>query len=108
MGFCVGRVAPPSDAVRGIPGQHGAGGVLFGRAVSEVVLGVDVRILISPTFVRLAAVLLATLTAFVLAIVGVRWLRRQLVDGGGVAEDLGPENANALYPYSAVIQQLKQ
>jgi PAS domain-containing protein len=64
--------------------------------------------LISPTFVRLAAVLLSTLAAFVLAIVGVRWLRRRLVDGEEALEDLGPESASAAYPYSAIIQQLKQ
>jgi PAS domain-containing protein len=73
-----------------------------------VVLGADVKILLSPTFVRLAGVLLATLAAFVLAIVGVRWLRRRLVDGEKILEDLGPENATAVYPYSAIIQQLKQ
>jgi len=67
-----------------------------------------VKILLSPNFVRLAAVLLSTLAAFVVGIVGVRWLRRRLVDSGEVGEDLSPENATALYPYSAVIQQLKQ
>ncbi len=62
----------------------------------------------SPLFVRMAAVLLAGVAAFVLGMVGVRWLRRQLVEGDGIPEDLGSENATALYPYSAVIQQLKQ
>ena len=62
----------------------------------------------SPVFVRMALVLLAGVAAFVLGMVGVRWLRRQLVEGDGIPEDLGSENATALYPYSAVIQQLKQ
>jgi len=73
-----------------------------------VVLGADVKILLSPTFVRLATVLVATLAAFVLAIVGVRWLRRQLVESDDNLENLGPDNASAVYPYSAIIQQLKQ
>jgi PAS domain-containing protein len=108
MDFRIGRAAPPPDAIRGIPGQHGAGGVLFGRAVSEVVLGPAVKILISPVFVRFAAVLLCTVAGLVLGIVGVRLLRRRLVDNGEIQEDMGPDNANALYPYSAIIQQLKQ
>ena len=71
-------------------------------------MGAAVRILLSPTFVRLAAVLLSTLAAFVVAIIGVRWLRRRLVESGEIGEELSPENGTALYPYSAVIQQLKQ
>jgi PAS domain-containing protein len=73
-----------------------------------VVLGADVKILLSPTFVRLATVLVSTLAAFVLAIVGVRWLRRRLVESDDNLENLGPDNASAVYPYSAIIQQLKQ
>jgi PAS domain-containing protein len=67
-----------------------------------------VKILMSPVFVRMAAVLLAGVAAFALGIVAVRWLRRQLVDGDTIPEDLGSDDAKALYPYSAVIQQLKQ
>jgi PAS domain-containing protein len=73
-----------------------------------VVLGADVKILLSPTFVRLATVLVSTLAAFVLAVVGVRWLRRRLVESDEILENLGPDNASAIYPYSAIIQQLKQ
>jgi signal transduction histidine kinase len=73
-----------------------------------VVLGADVKILISPVFVRMAAVLLSAVIAFVLGIVAVRLLRRRMVDGSEILEDLGPDNATALYPYSAIIQQLKQ
>jgi len=67
-----------------------------------------VKILISPLFVRMAAVLLSAATAFVLGIVAVRMLRRRMVDGGAMLEDLGPDNATANYPYSVIIQQLKQ
>ena len=64
--------------------------------------------LTSPLFVRMVAVLFSAVTAFVLGIVATRQLRHRMVDGGQVSENLGPENATALYPYSAVIQQLKQ
>jgi len=67
-----------------------------------------VKILISPVFVRMAAVLLSSVAAFVLGIVALRWLRRRIVDGGEILEDLGPDNASAGFPYSAIIQQLKQ
>jgi len=73
-----------------------------------VVLEAAVKILTSPLFVRMAAVLLSAVTAFVLGIVAVRLLRRRMVDGGHISDNLGPEDAPALYPYSAVIQQLKQ
>jgi len=73
-----------------------------------MVLGALVRLLISPMFVRMAAVALSAVTAFVLGLVVVRVLRRQMVEGSNISEDLGPETGNALYPYTAVIQQLKQ
>ena len=66
------------------------------------------KILISPMFVRMAVVAVAAMAAFVLALVAVRLLRRQMVEGSEISDDLGPENGNALYPYTAVIQQLKQ
>jgi len=59
-------------------------------------------------FVRMAIVAGSAMAAFVLGLVVVRLLRRQMVEGSGITEDLGPENGNALYPYTAVIQQLKQ
>jgi hypothetical protein len=67
-----------------------------------------VKILISPMFVRMAVVAVSAMAAFVLGLVVVRLLRRQMVEGNGITDDLGPENGNALYPYTAVIQQLKQ
>ena len=66
------------------------------------------KILISPVFVRIAAVALSAMAAFVVGLVVVRLLRRQMVEGSEITEDLGPETGNALYPYTAVIQQLKQ
>src|SRR5258708_30988198 len=66
------------------------------------------KFLISPLFVRMAAVALSAVTAFVLGLVAVRLLRRRMVEGGEITENLGPDGGNALYPYTAVIQQLKQ
>jgi PAS domain S-box-containing protein len=67
-----------------------------------------VKVLVSPVFVRMAAVLLCGVAAFVLGIVAVRLLRRRLVDDGQALGNLGTDNADAVYPYSAIIQQLKQ
>ena len=73
-----------------------------------MVLGAAVKILISPVFVRMAVVAVSAMAAFVLALVAVRLLRRKMIEDSNIAEDLGPESGNALYPYTAVIQQLKQ
>jgi PAS domain S-box-containing protein len=64
--------------------------------------------LVSPVFVRMAAVFVLAATAFVIGLVVVRVLRRRLVDDSEIGEDLGPENSDATYPYTAVIQELKQ
>ena len=64
--------------------------------------------LVNPLFVRMAAVFVLTATAFVMGLVVVRVLRRRLVEGSEIGEDLGPENSDATYPYTAVIQELKQ
>jgi PAS domain S-box-containing protein len=64
--------------------------------------------LVNPLFVRMAAVFVLTATAFVMGLVVVRVLRRRLVEESGIGEDLGPENSDATYPYTAVIQELKQ
>ncbi len=73
-----------------------------------MVLGAFVRMLVNPLFVRMAAVFVLTATAFVMGLVVVRMLRRRLVEGSAIGEDLGPENSDASYPYTAVIQELKQ
>jgi len=64
--------------------------------------------LVNPLFVRMAAVFVLTATAFVMGLVVVRVLRRRLVEESAIGDDLGPENSDASYPYTAVIQQLKQ
>ena len=66
------------------------------------------RMLVNPLFVRMAAVFVLTATAFVMGLVVVRVLRRRLVEESAIGDDLGPENSDASYPYTAVIQQLKQ
>lgn len=62
--------------------------------------------LTNPVLVRMAAVLIAAVAAFVIVLLVSRGLRRRLVEGDDMHEDLGAENT--LYPYSAIIQQLKQ
>ena len=49
-------------------------------------------------FVRMAAVALAAVTAFVLGLVVVRVLRRQMVEGSNIGEDLGPETWECSIP----------
>lgn len=66
------------------------------------------RMLVNPLFVRMAAAFVLMATAFVMGLVVVRVLRRRLVEESGIGEDLGPENSDASYPYTAVIQELKQ
>lgn len=64
------------------------------------------RLLANPLFMRMAfGVALAT-GAFFLAIVAMRFLRRHLIEDEPASNDL--EKDGALYPFSAVIQQLKQ
>jgi PAS domain S-box-containing protein len=65
-----------------------------------------VRLLANPLFIRMAfGVGLAT-GAFFLAVVAMRLLRRHLIEDEPASNDL--EKDGALYPFSAVIQQLKQ
>jgi PAS domain S-box-containing protein len=64
--------------------------------------------LVNPLFVRMAAVFVLAATAFVMGLVVVRVLRRRLVEESEIGDDLGPENSDATYPYTAVIQELKQ
>lgn len=64
------------------------------------------RLLANPLFMRMAfGVALAT-GAFFLALVAMRLLRRHLIEDEPASNDL--EKDSALYPFSAVIQQLKQ
>jgi len=107
MGLCISRVAAPPDAVRGFPGQHGAGGVLFRSAVSPLVLEAAVKLLTSPVFVRMAAVFLLAVAGFVVAIVAMRMLRRRIVEDDGLLGNSSSEDSIPLHT-ATVIQQLKQ
>jgi len=64
-----------------------------------------VRLLANPLFVRMAGVLVSAVAAFVIGAFAMRFLRRRIVEDevftDGFAED-------TIYPYSAVIQELKQ
>ena len=64
------------------------------------------RLLANPLFIRMAAVLVVAVAAFVAAVFIIRGLRRRMVEDGPLPDNLGQEDT--LYPYTAVIQQLKQ
>lgn len=64
------------------------------------------KLLANPIFVRMAAGLLISMAAFAAAIFLLRVLRRKLTGEDEVNDAAGPESG--MYPYSAVIQQLKQ
>lgn len=64
------------------------------------------RLLTNPVVVRMAAAFLIAIAAFVAGIMGLRILRRRIIGDDVLADNPGQENT--LYPYSVVIQQLKQ
>lgn len=64
------------------------------------------RLLATPLFVRTVAVLISAVAAFVVAIFAMRALRRRIVEDDVFADPLGKDES--VYPYSAVIQELKQ
>jgi PAS domain-containing protein len=65
-----------------------------------------VKLLTNPIFVRMAAAFVIAVAAFVGGIFGLRVLRRRILDDDVLSPNAGQENT--LYPYSVVIQQLKQ
>jgi PAS domain-containing protein len=69
-------------------------------------LEADVKLLANPMFVRMAGVLICFVAAFVVGIFAMRVLRRRIVEDDVFADPLG--NDETQYPYSAVIQELKQ
>jgi nitrogen fixation/metabolism regulation signal transduction histidine kinase len=69
-------------------------------------LETDVKLLTNPIFVRMAAAFVIAVAAFVGGIFGLRVLRRRILDDDVLSPNAGQENT--LYPYSVVIQQLKQ
>ena len=64
------------------------------------------RLLANPVFARMALALLISASAFVAGIFVIRALRRKIVEDSTLPESLGREAT--VYPYTAVIQQLKQ
>lgn len=107
MGFGASSAAASSDAVRGFPGQHGAGGAFLWSAVFALVLETNVKLLTNPLFFRAALVLIGSAAAFVMAVIGMRILRREIVEEN---VDGGNSEADQTLPLQAyaVIQQLKQ
>jgi PAS domain-containing protein len=72
-----------------------------------VVLETAVKILTNPIFVRMVAALLSAATAFVVGVVGIRMLRRGIIEDGDLSEVSGSEATLPLQT-SVIIQQLKQ
>jgi signal transduction histidine kinase len=68
-------------------------------------LEADVRLLANPLFVRMAGVLVSAVAAFVIGAFAMRFLRRRIVEDEVFADGLAEDT---VYPYSAVIQELKQ
>jgi len=64
-----------------------------------------VRLLANPLFVRMAGVLVSAVAAFVIGAFAMRFLRRRIVEDEVFADGLAEDT---VYPYSAVIQELKQ
>ena len=65
------------------------------------------KLLTNPLFVRAAVVLFASVTAFLVAILAVRLLRRKIVEDGEIPDQSSAEISLPLQAYT-VIQQLKQ
>ncbi len=64
-------------------------------------------LLLNPVFIRMAEVLLSAVAAFVVGVVGIRMLRREIVEGGEMTESARAENALPLHT-SEIIGELKQ
>lgn len=64
------------------------------------------KLLINPVVARMAIALVISVMAFLGGIALLRLLRRKLVDADDLSQDLGSESTS--FPYSAVIQELKQ
>lgn len=65
------------------------------------------RLLANPIVIRMGLGLVLSLVAFVAGILIIRALRREMVEGDVLGDNLGSPD-DAQYAYSAVIQQLKQ
>ena len=64
------------------------------------------KLLANPILMRAAGVLALAAFAFFFGVVAVRFMRRRVLEESDFSEGTGQENT--LFPYSAVIQQLKQ
>lgn len=64
------------------------------------------KLLANPIFIRMAVGVVLAVAAFVAGVVLLRMLKRQILEDEDLADTPGKENT--LYPYSVVIQQLKQ
>ena len=64
------------------------------------------KLLTNPVVLRMAAAFVIGTAAFVVGIVALRMLRRRMLSDADLTGNSGQENT--LYPYSAVIQELKQ
>jgi len=68
-----------------------------------------VRILANPVLLRAAVVLMCAGTAFLMALLGMRLLRKKLSEEGDLSSDAAPSlETLPLHLYNTVIQQLKQ
>lgn len=64
------------------------------------------RLLTNPVFIRMMVALVISASGFVAGIFAIRALRRRIVEDSTLPESLGRETT--VYPYTAIIQQLKQ
>ena len=64
------------------------------------------RLVANPVFIRMMVAFLISASGLVAGIFAIRALRRKMVEDSTLPESLGRETT--VYPYTAVIQQLKQ
>src|ERR1043166_6101808 len=78
MGICSDCTTPPSDAIWSIPGQHGNAGLLFRQPIPRLVLEASLRLLTNPIVLRMALVFIAGAFAFVIGVIVMRRMRRNI------------------------------
>src|ERR1043166_9121574 len=108
MGICSDCTAPPSDAIWSIPRQHGNAGLLFRQPIPRLVLETILRLLTNPIVLRMALVFIAGAFAFVIGVIVMRRMRRNISEE--IIDSSEPLSVDTLplHTYHAVIQQLKQ
>src|SRR5919108_4363788 len=100
--------APSPDALRRISRQYGHGCVLLRQPIFALVLGAVMKLLTNPIFLRMAAVFVTAVFAFVVALLAMRRLRKGLIDEDFSLDTPRESESLPLHTYHAVIQQLKQ